>query len=751
VIGRTFSRALAFVAMLTIALPWSVLAADQVVADGDGLTPVASNALAFGDVCLNTTTSRTILIAIEHRGGGQVFANGASVSFSAAVTGALTATAPSSVTLPSNWNSLTNGAMSASRSSTVSLTAAATSSTGAKSGSVKYTASGAENGGGTLSRDGNLAASWNVVNCDTTPPQLSLPADVTAEATSSAGAVVTYTATASDANPTNPTVTCSKASGSTFALGTTTVNCSATDAAGNTGTGSFTVTVRDTTAPVIANTPTGASAEATSAAGAVVSYTNPTATDTVGPASPAVTCSPASGSTFPLGTTLVTCSAQDTAGNPASTSFNVVVSDTTAPILIVPADITAEATSGSGAEVSFTASATDAVDGNVTPDCDWASGATFPLGTTPVTCSATDAAYNTSDSKSFTVSVVDTTAPEISGMPANITEEATGPGGATASWTAPTASDIVEGSVSVVCDAAPGDTFEIGITTVTCTATDLAGNSDSETFTVTVQDTKAPEIDGNEDQVLEATGPSGAAAAFTVTASDLVDGTVSVDCNYATGDVFPLGDTTISCSATDAANNKATATFIITVRDTTAPEITVPAADITVEAAGPSGAPATYTASATDIVDGDVTPDCAPASGSTFALGTTTVTCSAEDAAGNSDSRSFNVIVEDTTAPAITVPSDITKEATGPNGAAATYSASASDLVDGSITADCVPPSGSTFALGTTSVTCSAEDAAGNSDSKSFNVIVQDTTPPALTVPANITAVGTVRAGGVVS
>lgn len=62
---------------------------------------------------------------------------------------------------------------------------------------------------------------------------------------------MTYVATATDTNPTNPTVNCSPASGSTFPITTTTVNCSSTDTAGNVSNGSFTVTVQDTTAPVI--------------------------------------------------------------------------------------------------------------------------------------------------------------------------------------------------------------------------------------------------------------------------------------------------------------------------------------------------------------------------------------------------------------------------------------------------------------------------------------------------------------------
>jgi hypothetical protein len=79
---------------------------------------------------------------------------------------------------------------------------------------------------------------------DTTPPVLSRPADMSVEATSSAGATVAYTVTASDDTDPAPTVTCQPPSGSTFPLGPTTVTCTATDASGNSATGSFTITVK---------------------------------------------------------------------------------------------------------------------------------------------------------------------------------------------------------------------------------------------------------------------------------------------------------------------------------------------------------------------------------------------------------------------------------------------------------------------------------------------------------------------------
>jgi hypothetical protein len=67
----------------------------------------------------------------------------------------------------------------------------------------------------------------------------------------------------------------------------------------------------------------------------------------------------------------------------------------------------------------------------------------------------------------------------------------------------------------------------------------------------------------------------------------------------------------------------------------------------------------TYSASATDLVDGTVVPSCSPASGSTFGFGTTTVTCTATDAAGNTASEDFAVTVRPLTLSGFFQPVDL--------------------------------------------------------------------------------------------
>jgi hypothetical protein len=124
-----------------------------------------------------------------------------------------------------------------------------------------------------------------------------------------------------------------------------------------------------------------------------------------------------------------------------------------------------------------------------------------------------------------------------------------------------------------------------------------------------------------------------------------MDGSVPVTCSPTSGSVFPLGTSVVTCSATDAAGNASNGSFRVTVEDTTAPVLSMPA-DVTTTATSSSGSTATYQqATATDLVDGLVAVDCAPASGSTFVPGATTVHCSAIDAAGNEGTGSFEVNV----------------------------------------------------------------------------------------------------------
>jgi uncharacterized protein len=157
-----------------------------------------------------------------------------------------------------------------------------------------------------------------------TPPVLHLPAGITAEATSAAGAIVTFTATATDARDPQTDAVCAPASGSQFAFGTTTVTCSSTNSRNKTATGSFTVTVVDTTAPFVSVL--GVSNGATYNLGAVPAASCST-TDSASGVAVSASLSITGGTPNHVGHFTATCvGAVDAAGNhanPVSVSFDV--------------------------------------------------------------------------------------------------------------------------------------------------------------------------------------------------------------------------------------------------------------------------------------------------------------------------------------------------------------------------------------------------------------------------------------------
>ncbi len=406
--------------------------------------------------------------------------------------------------------------------------------------------------------------------------------------------------------------------------------------------------------------------------------------------------------------------------------------DTTPPVISAPANIVTEATSAAGKVVTFAATATDNVDGPVQVIASPASGSTFPITTTAVGLAASDAAHNTATA-SFLVTVQDTTPPAIGAAPVLTPIEATGPNGAVVTFTVPTATDIVDGTVAVSATPASGSTFGLGNSVVTLRSTDAHNNSASKTFAVVVQDTTPPALTLPTSQTLEATSAAGAVATFAASATDIVTANPTITYSAASGSTFGFGSTTVNVSAKDAANNTSSGSFTITVRDTTAPVLATVSANQTAEASSSAGATVTYAAAtATDAV-GPVTLSYSHASGAVFPIGTTVVTVSAVDAAGNAAlAKTFTVTVRDTTAPALTVPTVTAVEATGPTGAIVNYPAATATDAVGVTSLTYSRASGTTFAIGTTSVTVTATDAAGNLTTKSFNVTVKDSTAPAI-------------------
>jgi hypothetical protein len=421
-----------------------------------------------------------------------------------------------------------------------------------------------------------------------------------------------------------------------------------------------------------------------------------------------------------------------------------------------------EAVDGTGADVTYAVKAYDPVSGAPLaatcspPDGSGGSGdfdvtGHFPVGDTSGSCSTTTEAGDPF-TKPFTITVTDTTAPTVT-VPSDVAVETTNAAGTTVSYGSVTAVDTVDGTLTPTCDHASGSTFPIGTTTVTCSATDAHSNTGQASFTVTVTlapvvDTTPPVLTLPADFAVTTESASGKTVSYTASAIDDVDGPITPTCTPASGSLFPVGATPVSCSATDAHSNTASGGFTVTVNlvDTTPPVITVPAS-FSVTAPDPSGAVVTYTASATDNVDGPITPVCAPASGTKFPVAETTVTCTAADAHSNQSQETFvvTVVFSDTAPPVLSAVADIRVEANAASGAVVTYATpSAIDAVDGLIPiVTCAPASGQRFPLGSTTVTCVASDSHGNVGTTTFHVIVVDTEPPRLALPSDIAVVAT--------
>jgi plastocyanin len=163
------------------------------------------------------------------------------------------------------------------------------------------------------------------------------------------------------------------------------------------------------------------------------------------------------------------------------------------------------------------------------------------------------------------------------------------------------------------------------------------------------------------------------------------------------------------------------------------PVVTVPVDMIINLAQGETDSIAEFSVNATDNVAVTVGPTCTPASGSTFAIGNNTITCTAADAAGNVGTSTFviSIVEYDTTPPTVTVPSDITINEIASNvGGVATFSVTATDNVAVTVGPTCTPISGATFTVGDNTVTCTAEDVNGNIGTATFVITVVEYVPP---------------------
>ncbi len=205
--------------------------------------------------------------------------------------------------------------------------------------------------------------------------------------------------------------------------------------------------------------------------------------------------------------------------------------------------------------------------------------------------------------------------------------------------------------VGVRSDGLPLDAaYPKGVTTIKWTATDADGMTASAVQTITVADKENPSIAAPQN-ISVGNDPHLASAVVAVGSAEAADNCPDVKVSSARSDhaasdaPYLVGITTVTWTATDASGNTASAAQLITVLDIEPPSLSVPAT-ITVNATSPAGAVVNYLLYTADNVAVSSV-DCTKRSGSVFSIGTTSVTCTAYDAAGNSKADSFLVIVLD--------------------------------------------------------------------------------------------------------
>ena len=300
-----------------------------------------------------------------------------------------------------------------------------------------------------------------------------------------------------------------------------------------------------------------------------VNWTVPTVSENCG-GSLTLTSTKNPGTVFSLGTTVVTYTATDASGNSSTCSFNVIVQDNSNPVITgCPSNITVNANVSCQAIVNWTLPTVSDNCAGPTLTSTKNPGTAFNLGTTLVTYTATDAAGNTSTC-SFNVTVQDNASPTITGCPSNITVSANASCQATVNWTAPTASDNCGGSVTLTSTKSPGTIFSLGSTLVTYTATDVAGNTSTCSFTVVVQDDMPPQFSACSDIKVSAGGSCNASVTWVApVASDC--GPITVTSSHNSGDIFPVGTTQVTYTAIDSDGNTSTCSFNVIVEDKTPP------------------------------------------------------------------------------------------------------------------------------------------------------------------------------------
>lgn len=442
----------------------------------------------------------------------------------------------------------------------------------------------------------------NAPDVQDTPPEFdNCPPNITEENDpGECGAVVRFdTPTATDENG-NVQVTridenTDLVSGSFYPVGTTTITFQADDGTNDPVECSFEIVVQDIEGPDLISCPSNINETVPfGETGKVIDYENPTFDDNCPGATIIQTAGLPSGSEFPLGSTTNTFVITDKNENAETCSFTVTITeepeDTPPEFDNCPTQDIEEANDPGecGAVVTFFSPTASDANGNVEvtridENTDLVSGSLFPVGTTTIIFQANDGT-NDPVTCSFDIVVQDTEAPILTCVP-DITAQATpGSDSKTINFSLPTVRDLCDGVLqSRVSEGSliSGSNFPIGSTDVVFEATDSNGNVGFCTLNVNILPPNfAPSIECPDDiSINNDSGICGAIVEFeepTVTDPEGDDLTIirTDNLDLDSGDVFPVGITTIAYEVADGINDPVSCSFTIAVENTEQPKFT---------------------------------------------------------------------------------------------------------------------------------------------------------------------------------
>ncbi len=511
-------------------------------------------------------------------------------------------------------------------------------------------------------------------------------------------------------------------------------NWLATDACGNSSPAFQIITVQDIVKPTFTFVPK----DTTVNCNAIPAVGTPTATDNC-TASPTILFE---GETVMNSTSQDSYSLQrkwtaiDACGNMTTAIQMLIVQDTVKPNIQCPANIVRKANAADcAAIVTFSAPITsDNCSSSIVLSSTANSGASFPIGVTKVTMTATDNSGNMA-ACSFKVTVQDTTKPVLTNCPPNLTFTApTNSCEAVVNWPAPNVSDPCD-SYTIVpsVDIERGTTLPTGIYPNTYTATDTTGNSSNCKFVITVREDEAPVLSNcPKDTVLYTNNCEAVANWLPPTASDNCElGTVSV--SIPSGSVFPETVTAVHYTASDLWGNTATCGFTVTVIDIVPPTFSGCPDNKTVNSGGVCDAVVSWTQpTATDNCSPNPIVYSVPMPGSVFPVGFTTVKVFVKDPSGNQDTCTFVVEVIGPDIGLTNLP--VSQSFIGCE-AVATWSAPVPTGICGPITLSTTHEPGDTFGIGVTEVLYTLSDTLGHTVTTSFTVTVTESIAPQFSCP----------------